>query len=351
MITAASAELPGRPESAGAARALVRQILGEGHPSAADATLIVSELVSNAVAHTKSGQPGGTITVAIEMSAQPPGVCIRVRDAGGPGAPAVAAATASSEHGRGLRIVTALATEWGSEHSGSGQVTWCRLADGGPPVKTVSQNRDVRQAQACAGAREGEGYRMSTTHEERVRAARAEREARARKFAADRGLSREAGDALARAVSLEPSINLAALDDLGPRALIEAAAILMPRAAHGPDHERGAREHLATAMRMGRQGRGHDAEHFLDRAGQEVTQADRRRREAAVRRAGAEAADQVIRAQADAGMSADRIDTSAERVLAGRFDNPTPESRAFYAAYDQTAAIYAADLRDLEAGQ
>jgi hypothetical protein len=62
---------------------------------------------------------------------------------------------------------------------------------------------------------------------------------------------------------------------------------------------------------------------------------------------GQEVADQVVTAQADAGMSADRIDASAERVLGARFEKPTKESDAFWSGYDETAATYAADLRDL----
>ena len=145
MNLAISADLPGRPESASAARSLVRQVLGEDHPSGGDAALVISELVSNAVAHTRSGQPGGTITVAIETSEQPPEVCIRVRDAGGPGAPALAAATESSEHGRGLRIVAALAAEWGSQASETGRATWCRLARDRNPVGSAVQNLDLHE--------------------------------------------------------------------------------------------------------------------------------------------------------------------------------------------------------------
>jgi len=64
---------------------------------------------------------------------------------------------------------------------------------------------------------------------------------------------------------------------------------------------------------------------------------------------GEETADQVVRAQAGAGMSAERIDASAEEVLAARFEGrPDPESDAFWSGYDTTEAIYAADLRDLE---
>jgi hypothetical protein len=63
---------------------------------------------------------------------------------------------------------------------------------------------------------------------------------------------------------------------------------------------------------------------------------------------GEQIAAEVVGSQADAGMSADRIDRSAEDVLAARFDSPNAESDAFWSGYDTTAAIYAADLRDLD---
>jgi hypothetical protein len=66
--------------------------------------------------------------------------------------------------------------------------------------------------------------------------------------------------------------------------------------------------------------------------------------------AGAQAAGQVICAQLDAGMTADRIGASAESVLAGRFTQPTPVSEAFYRGYDQTAATCIREARELEAG-
>jgi serine/threonine-protein kinase RsbW len=122
------AELDGTRQAARQARELVRHMLGKDHPSASDAALAASELVANAVAHTRSGQPGGTLILAVELSEQPPSVCIRVRDAGAPGSPRLAKASPSAEHGRGLRIVAALATEWGTEPYGPGRATWCRIA-------------------------------------------------------------------------------------------------------------------------------------------------------------------------------------------------------------------------------
>ena len=64
------------------------------------------------------------------------------------------------------------------------------------------------------------------------------------------------------------------------------------------------------------------------------------------RRAGAEAADVLISGLANAGMSSDQIDASAEYVLAGQHDAPvTPQSVAFYQAYRETTDAYVAELR------
>jgi anti-sigma regulatory factor (Ser/Thr protein kinase) len=123
-----TARFPGRPEAAHAARDLARAVLGPGHPCRDDADLCATELVANAVAYSRSGLlPGGTVTVTVQ--AEPRGALIRVRDQGGPGAPAPGSAPAGlGEHGRGLVLVGALAAEWGTETEGAGRVTWCRLA-------------------------------------------------------------------------------------------------------------------------------------------------------------------------------------------------------------------------------
>ncbi len=72
--------------------------------------------------------------------------------------------------------------------------------------------------------------------------------------------------------------------------------------------------------------------------------------ERAAHAAGAETAGQVIRAQMDAGMTPDRIETSAEAVLGGRFDHPTATSGAFHRGYDEVAGSCTREARELEAG-
>jgi anti-sigma regulatory factor (Ser/Thr protein kinase) len=128
MITGAvGIVLPGVPESVRAARQLVRSQLGDGHPAAGAAALAVSELATNAIAYTRSGLPGGTFAVSVQDV--PGGVLIRVRDAGGRTMPVLADQAPGAEHGHGLRIVAALAAEWGTEPCTAGRATWCRIVN------------------------------------------------------------------------------------------------------------------------------------------------------------------------------------------------------------------------------
>jgi serine/threonine-protein kinase RsbW len=121
--------LPGTPESVGAARRMARQLLGDRHPAAETVQLVVSELVTNAIVHTKSGAPGGTVTVALCPGLG--GVLVQVRDDGGPSEPRLTSVTADpgsgAEQGYGLLLVDALADRWGSISSPDGRITWCRI--------------------------------------------------------------------------------------------------------------------------------------------------------------------------------------------------------------------------------
>jgi len=118
--------LPGTPEAPGAARKLACELLGEDHPAADTVMLLLSELVSNAVMHSRSGAPGGTITVALCLGSA--GVLIQVRDDGGPSEPCLSTlACNDAEHGYGLLLVDALADRWGTISAPEGRVTWCRV--------------------------------------------------------------------------------------------------------------------------------------------------------------------------------------------------------------------------------
>jgi two-component sensor histidine kinase len=80
--------------------------VADGCPVADDLILIASELCTNAVLHTRSGLPGGMLTVRAEVC---PGafVLLEVEDQGGPWVEK----ESDEEHGRGLAMVAALAGE------------------------------------------------------------------------------------------------------------------------------------------------------------------------------------------------------------------------------------------------
>jgi len=101
---------PGRADQAAKVREWVRGLIPcDGDQLAVeDAELIVSELFANAVEHSRSGEPGGTVTVAVTEDGH-----IHVHDLGnGAGTPCASlaplAASNDLEDGRGLFCVAIL---------------------------------------------------------------------------------------------------------------------------------------------------------------------------------------------------------------------------------------------------
>jgi serine/threonine-protein kinase RsbW len=76
------ASYPGAPESVGRLRHQVAEALA-GIPCAEDAVYALSEVATNSVVHSRSGQDGGEFTVAVDVF---PGsrVAFTVTDQGGP---------------------------------------------------------------------------------------------------------------------------------------------------------------------------------------------------------------------------------------------------------------------------
>jgi len=120
-----TATIPGREQSVPEARAFVDGILGPGHPRSDVARLLVSELV-NAVQHTYSRRPGGTVTVAvIELVGS---LRVEVIDEGSARNIPVVREDVLATDGRGLFLVQSLADEWGYVCESTGTTVWFRLA-------------------------------------------------------------------------------------------------------------------------------------------------------------------------------------------------------------------------------
>lgn len=119
---------PGLANQVKHARRFVARCLA-GSPGITTATLLTSELVTNAVTHSASGDSGGKFDVTVVTG--PHWARIEVGDRGGPAAPSAQHRDPFdiTEHGRGLDLVEALAHRWGSTSHPStlGRLVWFEL--------------------------------------------------------------------------------------------------------------------------------------------------------------------------------------------------------------------------------
>jgi anti-sigma regulatory factor (Ser/Thr protein kinase) len=89
------------------------------------AVLLVSEIFSNSVRHSRSGASGETVTVAV--IAGDGIVRVEVTDRAGPGTPELRPAGRDAEGGRGLQLVAGLAARWGWRRRGRRTMTWFEI--------------------------------------------------------------------------------------------------------------------------------------------------------------------------------------------------------------------------------
>lgn len=127
--------LPGDAQAPAAARRLVRDALCDwGTPLATvdDAVLLSSELVTNAVVHAGTAvqfgcrREGGTLVV--EVADHHPTRAVETHGGGeGAGPGAYERDVPGGHQGHGLRLVAALAEEWGVSYRRDGKTVWFRL--------------------------------------------------------------------------------------------------------------------------------------------------------------------------------------------------------------------------------
>jgi serine/threonine-protein kinase RsbW len=122
-ITAAD-WFPGEAAAVGQARDFVRAILGAQWPGIDEVVVMVSEIASNAVRHTASGDNGWfdlTVTASGHTAR------VEIADRGSSSEPRIPEDGGESgvlTGSRGLRIVDALADRWGSRGDELGRVVW-----------------------------------------------------------------------------------------------------------------------------------------------------------------------------------------------------------------------------------
>jgi anti-sigma regulatory factor (Ser/Thr protein kinase) len=130
--------LPFVPASVGVARGRFRAELrsaGIVAVPAADAALVMTELLSNAILHARP-LPESLVRVAWELS--PPSLEVMVSDGGSTTRPHAARPSLSAIGGRGLSIVEQLCSSWGVRADERGTTVWAvlpapRASPGGGP--------------------------------------------------------------------------------------------------------------------------------------------------------------------------------------------------------------------------
>ena len=122
----ASLTIRGRPEHVSDARSFVSKALGPENPAADVAVLLTSEIVTNAVVHSNSRRPGGSVTVlVIEISG---GLRIEVADNGSDRTTPVVKGDIYASDGHGLYLVQTLADQWGYVRDETGTTVWFWLS-------------------------------------------------------------------------------------------------------------------------------------------------------------------------------------------------------------------------------
>jgi anti-sigma regulatory factor (Ser/Thr protein kinase) len=121
MRPALSVPLETHPSSATLARSYALDLVAPWASGefTADTGLLVTELVANAVLH-------GAAPIHLELFVHRPFVGIEVFD-GSSVRPVVRPLGGEMSSGRGLRLVDAIATSWGTRARIDGKVVWCEL--------------------------------------------------------------------------------------------------------------------------------------------------------------------------------------------------------------------------------
>ena len=119
------ARLGGGRDQVVRARRLVSAALGRDHPLHDDCVLLTSEIATNAVIHSRSGEGGG-FTVSVSCSGDRVRIC--VLDDGSADPPCAGHAVPNGSGGRGLPLLDALSDRWGMVREGGRNKVWFELA-------------------------------------------------------------------------------------------------------------------------------------------------------------------------------------------------------------------------------
>lgn len=131
--------LPAKATSPSRARRFVADTLSAWDVPVDDATLIVSELVTNALLHARTA-------MTVELVDDPPdAVRLSVSDSS-PAALQTRHFSPESGTGRGLRLLDSLSLTWGVDEHDGGKTVWCRLPKDGVAASFAAFDIDSVEA-------------------------------------------------------------------------------------------------------------------------------------------------------------------------------------------------------------
>jgi hypothetical protein len=137
----------GEQDQVAQARDFVKRVVGRC-PMLDDAVLLTSELCTNTLQHTASGQGGSfEVTVCREDDS----VRVEVRDDGSKDVPVVRSLDEFSEDGMGLALVDLIATRWGQKGDEVGRSVFFELEWGYSQTATSRTNAPAGSPTAEAG--------------------------------------------------------------------------------------------------------------------------------------------------------------------------------------------------------
>ena len=114
----------GLPQRLSEMRQRIRKVLGDVD-GVDDVVVVASELASNAIRHSRSGQPGGSFVLQIVEFTDV--WHVRVEDQGGTRGFGTEDTEQGDETGRGLAVVAALSRAWGVMGGSAGRTVWAEI--------------------------------------------------------------------------------------------------------------------------------------------------------------------------------------------------------------------------------
>lgn len=151
------APIPGAPRAA--REWVAAKLAGWPAPGVENASLVVSELVTNAVLHART-------PIVLRCVPAVSRARLEVRDELGD-APMLKAHTSDSPTGRGLRLVASLSEEWGVSTAADAKVVWCVVDAYPAPTRLEQARRFTRAAASTDGGDVGPaGPGPAGAHEE-----------------------------------------------------------------------------------------------------------------------------------------------------------------------------------------